>query len=244
MFWFGILIICLFLSLSHSFPHRILFFKKQNLVVVTEQGRHQDNQKPYPESPFQASLSVCIDQTREHKSDPGRQPTHTWMQKETLFCILEGALRGQCKSLKQKSRRVPHPDQLPFFVGPFFGFGTKSSHSFGASSVLPSVPQWLMASVSWIPRSSDFWLIQRTVTGACLPSSPFRFICTIDTTDVSRWAHFTCCDSFSLTIFSVWGKSGACFLHPPEAMFLPTDVGNPVVKQVKTASCHPSDSCV
>ena len=37
MFWFGILIICLFLSLSHSFPHRILFFKKQNLVVVTEQ---------------------------------------------------------------------------------------------------------------------------------------------------------------------------------------------------------------
>lgn len=44
MFWFEILIICLLL-LSHSFPHRILFFlekkkkkqkQKQNLVAVTE----------------------------------------------------------------------------------------------------------------------------------------------------------------------------------------------------------------
>ena len=106
-------------------------------------------------------------------------------------CSRGGAPRPSFLLHDSRSRRVPHPDQLPFFVGPFFGFGTKSSHSFGASSVLPSVPQWLMASVSWIPRSSDFWLIQRTVTGACLPSSPFRFMCTIDTTDVSvrYWAH-------------------------------------------------------
>ena len=26
-------------------------------------------------------------------------------------------------------------------------------------------------------------------------------------------------------------------------MFPPTDVGNPIVKQVKTVFCHPSDSC-
>lgn len=38
MFWFEILIICLLL-LSHSFPHRILFFKKKqktNLIDITE----------------------------------------------------------------------------------------------------------------------------------------------------------------------------------------------------------------
>lgn len=46
--------------------------------------------------------------------------------------------------------------------------------------VIPSTPQFLMASVSWIPRSSAFWLIWITVTGACLPSSPFRFIYTTD----------------------------------------------------------------
>lgn len=39
-----------------------------------------------------------------------------------------------------RSRRVPLPDQLPFFVGPFLDFGTKSSHSFGASSCFPLYP--------------------------------------------------------------------------------------------------------
>lgn len=54
--------------------------------------------------------------------------------------------------------------------------------------VLPSIPQLLMASVSWNPRSSAFWLIWRTVTGACLPSSPFRFIYTTDVS-VRYWDH-------------------------------------------------------
>lgn len=33
------------------------------------------------------------------------------------------------------------------------------------------------------------------------------------------WAHFLCCDSFSLTIFSVWGKSGPWFLFLKNALF-------------------------
>ena len=50
------------------------------------EGRHQDNPKPSPEVTFQAGLSVytrgfslirCIDQTREHRSDPEGNPlTH------------------------------------------------------------------------------------------------------------------------------------------------------------------------
>lgn len=87
-----------------------------------------------------------------------------------------------------RSRRVPLPDQLPFLWGPFLTLEPKAATSLVLPLVFPSIPQWLMASVSWILRSSAFWLIQRTVTGGCLPSSPFRFIYTTDVS-VRYWAH-------------------------------------------------------
>lgn len=46
--------------------------------------------------------------------------------------------------------------------------------------ILPTVLGLLTASVSWIPHSSAFWLVRRTVTGARLLPSPFRVICTAD----------------------------------------------------------------
>lgn len=73
----------------------------------------------------------------------------------------------------------------PFWWGPFLALEPKSATHLVLPLVLPSIPQWLMASVSWILCSSAFWLFQRMVTGACLPSSPFRFIYIIYTTDVS-----------------------------------------------------------
>lgn len=73
----------------------------------------------------------------------------------------------------------------PFWWGPILVLEPKATTHLVLPLVLPSIPQLLMASVSWIPCSSAFWLIWRTVTGACLLSSPFRFIYTIHTTDIS-----------------------------------------------------------
>lgn len=97
-----------------------------------------------------------------------------------------GAPRPSFLLHDSRSRRFPLPDQLPFFLqGPFLTLEPKAATLLVLPLVFPCIPEWLMASVSWIPRSSAFWLIQRTVTGGCLPSSPFRFISTIYTTDVS-----------------------------------------------------------
>lgn len=49
-------------------------------------------------------------------------------------CHGGGAPRPSFLLHDSRHRGAPHLDQLPFLVGPFFGFGTKSSHSFGASS--------------------------------------------------------------------------------------------------------------
>lgn len=51
-----------------------------------------------------------------------------------------GAPRPSFLLHDSRSRRFPLPDQLPFFAGPFLDFGTKSSHSFGASSCFPLYP--------------------------------------------------------------------------------------------------------
>lgn len=57
-----------------------------------------------------------------------------------LWLFGGGAPRPSFLLHDSRSRRVPLPDQLPFFAGPFLDFGTKSSHFFGASSCFPLYP--------------------------------------------------------------------------------------------------------
>ncbi|OWK12856.1 hypothetical protein Celaphus_00014869, partial [Cervus elaphus hippelaphus] len=105
-------------------------------------------------------------------SGPFQPLTEKWTKQAALL------------EVESRSRRVPLPDQLPFFVVPFLDFGTKSSHFFGASSCFPLYPSM--------------------VNGICL---------------------------LDPTLFSFLADSENSDRHPPEAMFPPMDVGNPIVKQ-------------
>lgn len=90
-----------------------------------------------------------------------------------------GAPRPSFLLHDSKSRGIPHPDQLPFLVGPSFGFGTKSSHSFGASSCSTLHPLTVNGICLLDPTLFSF-LADLENSDRCLPSFPFRVIYTTD----------------------------------------------------------------
>lgn len=127
-------------------------------------------QSTYPPSPFICKL--CCGVKSLWSLDCGCSG-RVGLQGHHFYCMTPGAGEFLFQT------------NCPFLRGPFLTLEPKAATPLVLPLVFPCIPEWLMASVSWIPRSSAFWLIQRTVTGGCLPSSPFRFISTIYTTDVS-----------------------------------------------------------
>lgn len=84
-------------------------------------------------------------------------------------CHGGGAPRPSFLLHDPRSGGVPHPDQLPSLVGPCFGFGTKSSHSFGASSCSPLHPSTVNGICLLDPTLFSF-LADSENSDRCLPA--------------------------------------------------------------------------